>query len=117
MLQALTVLFICQLAGEAIVRFLGVTFPGPVLGMAILFAILLARGRTGDALDGVTDTILRNLSLLFVPAFVGVVQQIDLIAANWVAIAASLVLSTLLTLIVTVYTFRAVARLMKGRAA
>ena len=44
------------------------------------------------------------------PAAVGVVQQAGLIAANWLAISAALIVSTLLTLIVTVYTFRAVAR-------
>ena len=56
------------------------------------------------------DALLRNLSLLFVPAAVGVVQQVDLIAAHWLAILAAIAVSTLLTLIVTVYTFRAVAR-------
>jgi holin-like protein len=117
MLQALTVLFLCQLAGEVAVRLTGLTFPGPVLGMALLFGLLIWRGRTGPALDGVADTILRNLSLLFVPAFVGVIQQVDLIAANWVAIGAALVISTLLTLLVTVYTFRAVARLAERRGA
>ena len=51
------------------------------------------------------------------PAAVGVVQQAGLIAANWLAISAALVVSTLLTLIVTVYTFRAVARLVAERQA
>ena len=69
------------------------------------------------ALDAVADTLLRNLSLLFVPAAVGVVQQAGLIAANWLAISAAIVISTLLTLIVTVYTFRAVARLVEERRA
>lgn len=110
MLQALTLLFLCQLAGEVAVRLLGVTFPGPVLGMGLLFGGLMLRGHAGPALDGVADTLLRNLSLLFVPAAVGVVQQAGLISANWLAISAALVISTVLTLMVTVYTFVAVAR-------
>jgi holin-like protein len=110
MLYAVTLLFLCQLAGEVVVRSLGLTFPGPVLGMALLFGGLLAFGRSGQALDGVADTLLRNLSLLFVPAAVGVVQQAGLIAAHWLAIFAALAVSTVLTLVVTVYTFRAVAR-------
>jgi holin-like protein len=116
MLYALTLLFVCQLAGEVVVRALGVTFPGPVLGMGLLFAGLLVRGQSGAALDGVADGILRHLSLLFVPAAVGVMQQAGLIAENWLAISAALVASTLLTLIVTVYTFRAVARMTSERA-
>jgi holin-like protein len=116
MLYALTLLFVCQLVGEIAVRALGITFPGPVLGMGLLFAGLLLRGRSFAALDVSADTLLRNLSLLFVPAAVGVVQQAGLIAENWLAISAALVASTLLTLIVTVSTFRVVARWQGSRS-
>jgi holin-like protein len=116
MLYALTLLFLCQLVGEIAVQIVGIPFPGPVLGMALLFGGLLALGHSGDALDTVADTILKNLSLLFVPAAVGVMQQAGLIAANWLAIFAALVLSTVATLVVTVYTFRAVARLVSRGA-
>ncbi len=114
MINALTLLFICQLAGEVLVRTLGITFPGPVLGMGLIFAGLMLAGRSFPALDAVADTLLRNLSLLFVPAAVGVVQQAGLIADNWVAITAAVVLSTSATLVVTVYTFLAVARRFGG---
>ena len=110
MVYAITLFFLCQLAGEVLVRAVGVTFPGPVLGMGLLFIILMVRGRSTETIDGVADTLLRNLSLLFVPAAVGVVQQADLIAANWLAISAALVFSTVATLVVTVFVFRAVAR-------
>ena len=115
MLPALTLLFLCQLTGEIIVRGLGIAFPGPVLGMGLFFAGLLLAGRTGPALGQVADTILRNLSLLFVPAAVGVVQQLDLIVGNWLAITVAVAVSTLLTLIVTVYTFRGVSRIQARR--
>lgn len=110
MLYAITLLFLCQLAGEVVVRTAGVTFPGPVLGMGLMFLILIIRGRSSETIDSVADGLLRNLSLLFVPAAVGVVQQVDLIRANWLAISAALVFSTVLTLVVTVHVFRAVAR-------
>ena len=38
MINALTLLFLCQLAGEVLVRALGITFPGPVLGLGLIFA-------------------------------------------------------------------------------
>ena len=114
MINALTLLFLCQLAGEVLVRALGITFPGPVLGMGLIFAGLMLAGRSFPAFDAVADTLLRNLSLLFVPAAVGVVQQTGLIAQNWLAIAAAIVLSTAATLVVTVYTFLAVARRFGG---
>lgn len=115
MIRALTILFACQLAGELAVRLAGVAFPGPVLGMALLVAGLFAFGRAGPDLEATADGILRNLSILFVPAAVGVIQQVDLIARNWAAILAAVVVSTLLTLVVAVSTFRAVARLQARR--
>lgn len=116
MIHAVSILFVCQLAGEVVVRAAGLPFPGPVLGMGLLFAGLLVRGRSDPTLDAVADTILRHLSLLFVPAAVGVMQQAGLIATNWLAISAALAISTLLTLVVTVYAFLWVARLSGARA-
>lgn len=115
MIQALTVLFLCQLVGEIAVRLMGIAFPGPVLGMALLVAILAVRPQAQPAIEGAADGILRNLSLLFVPAAVGVVQQLDLIMGNWLAILVAVAVSMLLTLIVTVYTFRAVSRIQARR--
>ena len=40
MLPALTLLFICQLTGEIIVRGLDISFPGPVLGMGLFFVLV-----------------------------------------------------------------------------
>ena len=117
MIQALTLLFSCQLVGEFLVRAAGIAFPGPVLGMGFLFAILLVRGHSTPALDAAGDTLLQNLSLLFVPAAVGVVQQAGLVAENWLAITAAIVVSTVLTLIAAVAAFRIVARRLAGRQA
>jgi putative effector of murein hydrolase LrgA (UPF0299 family) len=44
MLGYLTLIFCCQLLGELVVTALGLPVPGPVLGMALLFAGLLAYG-------------------------------------------------------------------------
>ncbi len=114
MLVGITILLVFQLIGEVTAYFLGGLVPGPVIGMGLLLAVLLARGRIWPELDSVADTILRNLSLLFVPAAVGVMQQADLLARHWFVIALAIAISTVLTLTVTVLTFRAVARLQGG---
>ncbi|MEL6765823.1 MAG: CidA/LrgA family protein [Pseudomonadota bacterium] len=100
MLFHLTVIFGCQLAGETLTRLFALPLPGPVLGMALLFAGLLVFGlpesfrRTGEAL-------ISNLSLLFVPAGVGVMLHGALISADWLPITIALVGSTLVTIAVT----------------
>ena len=50
--------------------------------------------------------LLRNFSLLFVPAGVGIVRQVHVLAGNWLAISLALVVSTAATLAVTALVFR-----------
>lgn len=113
--QALTLLLACQLAGEVVVATArqivpGIAFPGPVVGMGLLFAVLVLRGGAGRSLESTGGALLRNLSLLFVPAAVGIVQQGEVIAAFGLPLIVALLASTVLTLVVTVYAFLAVAR-------
>jgi putative effector of murein hydrolase LrgA (UPF0299 family) len=110
-IRALTLLLTCQLAGEVLVRAAEVPLPGPVLGMLFLFLLLFFRKASWQELDITGDTLLRNLSLLFVPAAVGVVQHTATLGAYWVALSAALIVSTALTLIVTAVVFRIVARM------
>ena len=120
MLRAIAVLLICQLAGEAAARALGLPVPGPVLGLIILLAGLGAAAGRGlvtpeqierTELGKFAGALLGTIGLLFVPAGVGVVQQLDRLAAHGPALLASLVGSTVLALLVTVLVFRAVRRL------
>ena len=114
MIGSLAVILGCQLLGEVIARGLGLPVPGPVIGMAAMVAVLWLRDRFAPpVLAGVEPAgrfLLAHLSLLFVPAGVGVVSNLDVLAAEWLALAVALVVSTLLTLVVSVVTFRLVAR-------
>lgn len=110
MLNGLLMLLACQLAGEAVAKSLGIGIPGPVLGMALLAAILIWRPGLDRVVAPAAGALLTNLSLLFVPAAVGVVQVLPLLASEGVAIAAALLVSTTASLIVTALTFRAVVR-------
>lgn len=118
--QALAMLLSCQLAGEVLVTALrqvvpGFAFPGPVVGMGLLFAVIVLRRGAGRSLEATGGALLRNLSLLFVPAAVGIVQQGEVIAAFGLPLIAALLASTVLTLVVTVYVFLAVARWSERR--
>ena len=103
MLEYLTLIFGCQLAGELIVAATGLPVPGPVCGMALLFAGLVIKGGLPADLARVGDALLGNLSLLFVPAGVGVMLHARLMARDWLPIAAALLLSTGLTIAVTAW--------------
>ncbi|MBK9712509.1 MAG: CidA/LrgA family protein [Kouleothrix sp.] len=115
MINAMMVLLGFQLAGEVIARALRLPLPGPVLGMLLLFAALVVRGGVPEQLRATAQGLLNNLSLLFVPAGVGVMTHIALIRAAWLPIALTLVLSTLVTLIAAALTMQLLLRRSPGR--
>jgi len=96
-----TILLVCQLAGEVVARLFQWPVPGPVLGMVILFCGLLLRGHVPKEMSDVTGGLLQNLSLLFVPAGVGVMLHAQLLVENWAALSIALVLSATITIGVT----------------
>jgi holin-like protein len=101
MLFYLTLIFCCQLIGELVIAATGLPVPGPVVGMALLFVGLLARDAVPDDLSAVADTLIAHLSLLFVPAGVGVMLHARLIGNELVPVSVALVVSTVLTIAVT----------------
>jgi holin-like protein len=114
MVASLSLILLCQLIGEVIVRGLNWPMPGPVVGLALLLLLLLARDHfaalaRGPLQDGGVENasrvLLVNLSLMFIPAGVGVVQKLDLLAEHGIAIIVILALSVVLTLLATVATF------------
>ena len=121
MIASLSLILLCQLAGEIFVRGFKLPMPGPVVGLMLLLVLLLARDRfvvlargplRGDGVENASRGLLANLSLLFVPAGVGVVQKLDLVAEYGIAFLGVLAISVLATLLVTVATFLLASRLM-----
>ncbi len=84
--------------------------PGPVIGMLLLFGFLMLRPSAIDAIEPTTQELLRHLSLLFVPAGVGIMVAADKVRGEFFAIAVSLVVSTTLAIAVTAIVTRALLR-------
>lgn len=116
MLNYLTLIFCCQLAGEFIIGAAGLSIPGPVLGMVFLFCFLLVRGSIPNDLSMVADGLLNHLSLLFVPAGVGIMLHFKLLGDDFFAISIALFVSTVLTVIVTAVLMRRLSRGSKAIA-
>jgi putative effector of murein hydrolase LrgA (UPF0299 family) len=98
-----------------------VAVPGPVVGLVLLLLLLLLRDRfpmfsrgplRDEGVERASRGLLANLSLLFVPAGVGVVQKLDLLAEHGIAILTVLAISVIVTLLATVATFLVTGRLM-----
>ncbi len=112
-----TWLLVFQCAGEAVVRIVGLPVPGPVAAMGLLLAFLLARPAAPAALAAAADALARHLSLLFVPAGVGVLLHVARLADEWVPIAVALVVSTLLAIATAALVFQWLAQRQERAAA
>lgn len=100
-LNGITLLLAYQLVGEIAVRLMELPIPGPVLGMMMLFLTLLIRGHAPESVSTASSALLSHLSLLFVPAGVGMMVHFDRIASEWLPITLALLFSTLITMVAT----------------
>lgn len=101
MLNTLAHLLVFQLLGEALTFAFALPIPGPVIGLALFFLFLSLRGGPAQEMRQAAQSLLQHLSLLFVPAGVGIVLYLDRLRDEWLALSAALVLSTVLALLAT----------------
>ncbi|MEX2474490.1 CidA/LrgA family protein [Marinobacter sp.] len=109
-LNGITLLLVYQLVGEVAVRLAGLPIPGPVLGMVLLFLTLLVRGQVPASVDQAASSLLSHLSLLFVPAGVGMMVHFGRIAEEWLPITLALLLSTVITMVATALIMQVTSR-------
>lgn len=83
----------------------GLPVPGPVLGTVFLLIALAALREVPEALSNVAAVVLANLSLLFVPAGVGIMLHVARIREEWLPLLTALLISTTLTIAVTALVF------------
>jgi holin-like protein len=110
MLAALATLLVFQCLGEGVSYVFGLPVPGPVVGMLLLLGYLSLRPQSVPALEPTALEILRHLSLLFVPAGVGIMVSAKALSGDLVAVVVSIVLSTTLAIAVTALVMRAMLR-------
>lgn len=101
MIETLATLLVFQAIGEVLSYTLQLPVPGPVIGMALLVGWLRFKPGAYAQLREASLGLLRHLSLLFVPAGVGVMLHTGRLAAEWLPILVALVASTALTIAVT----------------
>jgi holin-like protein len=98
--RSLAILLTFQCLGEAISHGTGVPIPGPVIGMVLLLCLLSVAPSTTQHVDYVSRGLLNHLSLLFVPAGVGVMVFADQMNGQVTIIAIALATSTILSIAV-----------------
>ncbi len=100
------VLLAFWLAGSFFVEWLHWPIPGSVVGLLALWVVLIINAGVPQWLKQPSSLLIRFLTLLFVPAGVGLIEHWDAIMAHGFAILIIIAVSTLLAAIAMVIIFR-----------
>lgn len=101
MILQCAVLFAFLAIGEFIVSVTGVPVPSSIIGMLLLASALKFRLVRLLWVDKIADFLVKNLGFFFVPAGVGLMRCLDLLADQWLPIVAASVISTFIIILVT----------------
>jgi holin-like protein len=101
MINTFATLLVFQSIGEGLAYALALPIPGPVIGMVLLLLYLMMKDDAVAKLAPTSMELLRHLSLLFVPAGVGIMVHAQRVAAEWLPITVALVASTVVSIMVT----------------
>jgi len=104
-------ILVILLFGEGIRMSTGISIPGTVIGMVILFILLMTKVIKLENIDMISKFLLDHLAFLFVPAGVGLISSLDVIGSAWLPIMMIVIISTVLVVGVTGWT----VQLLKGR--
>lgn len=114
-IHGITLILVYQLLGEVTSRALDLSIPGPVIGMLYLFLTLLWIKQVPKVVEQTSKGLLNHLSLMFVPAGVGMMVYFEQISQEWMPIGVTLIISTVLTILVTAWLMQWVMRWLKRR--
>ena len=104
------ILFAFLAAGELVVWLTGIPVPSSIIGM-ILLTVSLKAGLVKPAkIERLADFLVRNLGFFFVPAGVGLMNCLGIIADHWLPIVGASVGSTVVIIAVTGWTHRLVRK-------
>jgi holin-like protein len=105
-LPTLTKLLVFQAIGEWLVQALSLPIPGPVVGALLLFIFLILKDGEAAKLAPASSKLLGHLTLLFVPAAVGIMVHMQRVGREWLPIGVALVASTVVSIVVTAAAIR-----------
>ncbi|KZZ85718.1 CidA/LrgA family protein [Bacillus sp. SJS] len=96
-------LFGISMTGMYIQRVSHLQMPGSMIGMILLFCLLRAGWMKPEWVREGSSFLLRNLTLLFVPGTVGLIQYLHLFEGKGILSAAAAFLSTFLVMSLTAW--------------
>ncbi len=101
MIRQCGLLFVFLALGELIVWLTGTSVPSSIIGMLLLAGALKVGAVKLSQVEQFADFLVHNIGFFFVPAGVGLMQCMGLIADQWLPIVGATVGSTVIIIAVT----------------
>lgn len=98
LLHGLAIILFLQWLSTAIISFLGIPFPPPLLGMLILTALLCTGIIKENYIEDICTALIDKMALLFLPAGVSMILYLDVIKAELLPISLTVILSSVIIL-------------------
>lgn len=99
-LRAFAILYLCLIIGNVISTLLPFSIPGSIVGMLLLFVLLALQVIPAHWAKPGCSILLKNMTILFVPIGVGIMNYYDLLSQQMIPIVVSCIASTLIVMIV-----------------
>ena len=106
MIRYCAVIFGCLVLGELLIFLTKIQFPSSMVGMLLLTLFLHLKWIKLHWVKGISDLLIANLGLFFIPPCVKIILYFDLFKANFGSIITSVVLSTVLVIYVTAIVYQ-----------
>lgn len=115
MFKELSLLLLYSIIGEGLRMFLHLPVPGSIIGILLLFLSFQTRILKPSAIEDTANFLLNHLTILFVPAGVGLMQYYGAVKYTWPILLGAVVVCSLVSLVAVGKTAEIVEKIsMKG---
>lgn len=89
--------------------------PSTIIGIILLLSLLLFKVIKLQWVDEISEILLDNLSLLFIPAGVAIMNEFQMFRGNFLSVICIIVTTTMIVMLVTGYVVQALMNMHKDR--
>ncbi len=108
LLNQIFIVFCICFVGDIISYLLTIPFPGSVIAMVLLFILLCTGAVRKRRIEAITDFLLKNMSLMFIPPTVSIIGYLDVLGEVFVPFVLICLITTVLTFLATAYSVKLV---------
>ena len=108
LLNQIFIVFCICFVGDIISYLLPIPFPGSVIAMVLLFILLCCGAVRKRRIEAITDFLLKNMSLMFIPPTVSIIGYLDVLGEVFVPFVVICLITTVLTFLATAYSVKLV---------